>query len=556
MDLLSRLRTPARAIRAAAGNADLRRVQAARLISVTGRWAYTVTLAVFAYRSGGAAGVAVAGIVRLGPATLIAPFTGALAARFRVERLLLAGGAARTLALAAAAALVFEGRPAWAVYLCVAVESACSTALRPLQNSLLPSLARTPEELTSTTLALSVIESFGVLFGPLLAAILLEGASIGVVFAAASASYLVSLILLAPIRAEPIERTELVVDSEGLMESALAGIRAVGGSRESTTVILLYGAQNFVAGALNVLLVVTALRLLGLGQSSVGALTAAIGVGGVLGGGLVLARVRKARYGSDLALGLFLWGVPLVLLAVSSSETVAFLLLAVVGVGVTVVDVSAVTLLQRVAQGELLAHALGLLQAIFVAGVALGTLAAPLLVSAFGIRTALLLTGLPLPLLAAALWRRLRRFDHGGTPASPWAELLAATTIFAPLTQAARESLARSLREQELPVGTTVFAQGDPGDDFYLIAEGEVDVDIDGKPVRRLGPGDYFGEIALLRDVARTATIRTAGHVRLLALDRDSFLATVASNRGSADAADAVVGARVGFAGAFASPGR
>src|SRR5215471_6977930 len=250
MGLPYRLRIPARAIRAAAGNAELRRVQAARLISVTGRWAYTVTLAVFAYRSGGATGVAVAGVVRLGPATLVAPFTGALAARFRVEKLLLVGGAARTLALAAAAALVFDGRPAWTVYLCVAVESACSTTLRPLQNSLLPGLARTPEELTSTTLALSVIESFGVLFGPLLAAILLAGASIGVVFAAAAVSYLVSLVLLAPIRAEPSEGTELVVRRESLFESALAGVRAVGSSRESTTVILLYGAQNFVAGAL------------------------------------------------------------------------------------------------------------------------------------------------------------------------------------------------------------------------------------------------------------------------------------------------------------------
>jgi predicted MFS family arabinose efflux permease len=556
MRLPPRLRLPAQAIRAAAGNHDLRRVQAARLISVTGRWAYTVTLAVFAYRTGGAAGVAVAGIVRLGPATFVAPFSGALASHFRVDRLLLVGGAARTLALAAAAALVFEGHAAWTVYLCVAVESACSTALRPLQNALLPDLARTPEELTSTTLALSVIESFGVLFGPLLAAILLAGASIGWVFSAAAASYLVSLVLLAPIRVGPAQGHEVTVRRESVFASALAGVRAVAGSRESTTVILLYGAQNFVAGALNVLIVVTALRLLGLGQSSVGALTAAIGVGGVLGGGLVLSRVRKARYGSDLALGLVLWGVPLVLLALASSETVAFLLLAVVGVGVTVVDVSAVTLLQRVAQGDLLAHALGLLQAIFVAGVALGTLAAPLLVSAFGIRAALLVTGLLLPLLAAALWRRLRRLDHGEAPASPWAQLLAGTAIFAPLTQAARDSLARSLRERELSAGTTAFSQGDRGDDFYVIAEGEVAVDIDGKQVATLGAGDYFGEIALLRDVPRTATIRAVDNVRLLALDRESFLSTVASNRGSTDAADAVVGARLGFAGAFGSLGR
>lgn len=546
-----RLIVPARAIRAVAANGDLRRVQAARLTSVTGRWAYTVTLAVFAYRSGGAGGVAIAGIVRLAPATVVAPFTGALADRFRVDRLLVVGGAARTAALAAAAAFVFAGRPSWEVYLCVAAESASSTALRPLQNSLLPSLARTPEELTSTTLALSVIESFGVLVGPLLAAFLLHDTSIGVVFAAAAASYFASLVLLVSLRVEPAERTLPLAESDGFVESMLAGFRAVAASRESGTVLLLYGAQNVVAGALNVLLVVTALRLLGLGQSSVGALTAAIGVGGVLGGGLVLARMRRARYGSDLALGLVLWGLPLVLLALASSESAAFLLLAVVGIGVTVVDVSAVTLLQRAAQGELLAHALGLLQAIFVATVAVGTLAAPLLISVVGIRTALLLTGVPLPLLAAALWRRLRQLDDGAAPASPWTHLLAENAIFAPLPQAAREYLGRSLRERELPAGAVVFSQGDRGDDFYLVAEGDVDVAIDGKHVRTLGPGDYFGEIALLRDVPRTATIRAAGPVRLLALDRDSFLATVGGNRASANAANAVIGARLGLAGAI-----
>ena len=273
----------------------------------------------------------------------------------------------------------------------------------------------------------------------------------------------------------------------------------------------------------------------------------------MVGGGLVLVRVRRARHGSDLALGLLLWGVPLALLAVASSETAAFLLLAVVGIGVTVVDVSAVTLLQRAAQGELLAHALGLLQTVFVATVALGTLAAPLLVSAVGVRTALVVTGLPLPLLAAALWRRLRRLDDLGRPASPWAQLLAGTTIFAPLSHSARDRLAHSLRELELPPRTTVFAQCDPGEDFYVVAHGAVDVEVDGKKVKRLGRGDYFGEIALLRDVPRTATIRTVDDVKLLALDRDSFLATVTSNRGSADAADAVVGARLGFAGALGS---
>jgi hypothetical protein len=464
-----RLRVSISAFRVAGTNRDLRLVQIARLASVTGRWAYTVTLAVYAYRNGGASDVALAGIVRLAPAALAAPLAGALIYRARVDRLLLTGGLLRTLALAGAGLVVLGCNSSVLVYACVAVESAVSTLMRPAQSSLLPALSRTPQELTSTNLALSVIESGGVFLGPLIGAALLSGSSIGIVFLASAAAYLVSALLLAPVRVpQPVGGLQ-GVPSGGLLRAMTSGARAVAAEPDTRLVVLLYGAQNLVAGALNVLIVVTALRLLGMGQAGVGALTAALGVGGVVGGGVAFSRLRRGRHGTDLRLGLVLWGVPLVLLALVSSQAAALLLLGFVGVGVTLVDVAAVTLLQRTARGDLLPHALGLLQVVFVLGVATGTLLAPVLVDLLGVRGALVATGAFLPLLAVALARQVRRLDHSTAHDPAHVALLAGIEIFAPLPEAALEHLAEMLLAVELPAGTSVFAQGDDGDGFYVV---------------------------------------------------------------------------------------
>jgi MFS family permease len=302
-----------------------------------------------------------------------------------------------------------------------------------------------------------------------------------------------------------------------------------------------------------VLIVVIALRLLELGPSGVGALTAAVGVGGVIGGALVFVRLRRARHGADLALGLLLWGIPLIVLALNSSEAAALVLLGVVGVGVTVVDVSTVTLLQRSATDESLSHALGLLQTVFVIGIAAGTVLAPLLVSSLGVRGAVLITGGLLPLLAAALWPRVRRLDSREPTNPALVALLETIPIFEPMPQAALEHLANELEPTRVAAGEAVFDQGDRGDTFYVIQEGTVDVIQDGVVVATLGGGGYFGEIALLRDVPRTATVVSRTDAQLFRLDRAPFLATVTGNATSSRNANAIVADRLGLRGGLAS---
>jgi predicted MFS family arabinose efflux permease len=538
------------AVRAARHNKALQLFQLARLASVTGRWAYTVTLAVYAYRSGGAYAVALAALVRLGPAALASPFSGELLARGRVGTLLLKAGLLRSAVLATAGLLALLVEPSWPVYVCVAAESAVSAVMRPAQQSLLPRLAQTPEELTTTNLALSVIESLGVLIGPLCGAALLHLTTVGTVFLVAAGAYLVSALLLLPVSLDDAGPVVLRVrERRSFVSEALGGLRVVAADRDARVVLILYGAQNLIAGALNVLIVVTALRLLDLGQTGVGTLTAALGIGGVIGGGLVLARLPRRRHGADLAIGLALWGIPLVALAATSSEVVALLMLALVGVGVTVVDVAAVTLLQRAAADDVLGHALGLLQSILVTTVGIGTLVAPALIDWLGVRGALLAAGVPLPLLATSLWKRLNRLDAGTKSTSRWSALIAANSIFAPLSVVARDEIASQMVELPMHATDLVIEQGGRGDAFFLIGSGEVEVEQDGRLVAELGPGSGFGEIALLRDIPRTATVRAKTDGTLLRLERDPFLAVVTGNRFTAQAAESLVGARLGFGG-------
>jgi hypothetical protein len=186
------------------------------------------------------------------------------------------------------------------------------------------------------------------------------------------------------------------------------------------------------------------------------------------------------------------------------------------------------------------------LQSVFVGTIGMGALLAPLLVSWLGIRGALLTSGAVLPLLTALLWRRLVRLDAAYLATNDAVELLAAIPIFAPLDLATLERLARALEPQQVGAGEVVIRQGDPGDLYYIIRTGEMEVSVDDRPVRTLSAGEGFGEIALLRGVPRTSTVVATTNALLYALDRSQFLNAVAGNASSRNAADALIDTRLG----------
>jgi hypothetical protein len=217
----------------------------------------------------------------------------------------------------------------------------------------------------------------------------------------------------------------------------------------------------------------------------------------------------------------------------------------VIGAGSTLVDVTGMTLLQRAAPTEVVGRVFGVLQSTMLAMVALGSLVTPLVIAALGAKATFVVMGLLLPLAVIPTWRRLTEIDATSRVATEPLELLRAIPIFAPLPVPVLERLASLAAEVRTPAQSAVFEQGADGDCFYVIAEGTAAVEIDGTQTATLGPGGFFGEIALLRDIPRTATVRAADDLRLYALERDDFIAAVTGHAPSREAADSVVGSRL-----------
>jgi MFS family permease len=544
--LRRRLRESLRALAAVFHNEDLRRLELAWSGSIIGQWGYEVALAVFAYRAGGATAVGLVALVRLLPAAIVAPFAALLGDRFHRKRIMVAADLARVCAMAGAAAAVFAGAPAVTVYALAAIAAVTGTAFGPAQSALLPSLARSPEELTAANATSTTLESVGFFVGPALGGLLLAFTSVGAVFTLAAALFLWSALVLSRIGSD--SRGGPGIEGDSILREALAGFRAIAAERRLRLLVGLYGAQTLAAGILRVLLVVTALQVLDLGPSGVGFLNSAVGIGALAGMLVMLTLIGTSRLAAVFRLGILLWGVPLALLGIWPSVAAALVLLGILGVGNTLVDVAGLTLLQRAAPDEVRARVFGVLESVFLGTIAIGAILAPLLTSALGARGALVAAGGGLSVLVLLFWRPLSAADATAAVPESTLALLRGIPIFAPLPPVTLEQLASRLLRVHVPAGEIIFRQGDPGDRFYVIGEGEVEIAPDGGPPKTLGRGAYFGEIALLRDVPRTATVTTRTGVELYLLERDVFIAAVTGHAPSAEAADAVIATRLGSA--------
>jgi MFS family permease len=522
-------------------NPDLRRLQLAWAGSLIGNWSYFVALAIYAYDQGGAAAVGIVSVIRMLPAAIASPFLAGLADRYPRKLVMIASDVVRAVLMAAAALTIWQGWSAFVVYGIVALSTVAGTAFRPAQAALLPHLARNPAELTAANVASSTLEAVGAFVGPALGGVLLAFTNVETVFAFNALSFVWSALLVLAVRGSSTPRKEDGAKHDHNHGGGVsAGFRALFASRDLLVLSGLYTAQTLVAGALNVLVVVSALELLDVDSSGVGYLNGALGVGGLVGGFVALVLATRGRLAADFGFGIALFGLPLVLLGITASVPMALLALALVGLGNSLVDINALTIMQRAVPDEVLARVLGVLEGILIGSIGIGGLLAPVLIHFAGIRWALILTGLLLPVLALAATSRLRSIDRR-TTAPAHLELLRGVDLLGALPLPTLEALAGSLIERSLPAGTDIVREGEAGDRYYVIAEGEVDV-----AGKRLGRGSGFGEIALLRDVPRTATVRAATDVTLLALEREPFVAAVTGHEPAKATADEVIAARLG----------
>jgi MFS family permease len=540
---LAQLRESGKAFREVFANPDLRRIQVAWASSILGTWAYGIAVVVYAYEQGGATAVGVVGLARWLAAAAASPFAALLGDRYDRRWVMVASVLARFALIGAAAAAIFSDAPAIVVYALAGLVGVAATAFRPAEAALIPTLARTPEELTAANVAASTIESVGIFGGPALGGLLLAATGPATVFSVTAGMLLLSAVILSGVR--PPQPDAQRREPESVVEELLAGFRIIGRERRLRLLVGLFSAQTFVDGMLNVLIVVIALKLLDTGNAGVGFLNSAVGIGGLLGAVAAATLVGRRRLAADFGLGIFIWGLPIALVAVWPNQAFALVLLGIVGIGNTLVDVSGMTLMQRAAPDEVLARVFGVLESILLLTVGLGALVAPLLLNWLGTRGALVVAGALLPLLVVPAWPQLTAIDRAARVPAERLALLRGNSIFAALPAPTLEQLADRLQEVRVPAGDVIVRQGETGDRFYLIEAGSVAVAVDGKPGNELGPGEGFGEIALLRDVPRTATVTARTDAVLYALERDAFVPAVTGSGPSLSAAEAVIGMRL-----------
>ena len=535
----------AAALRDVLENSAIRRIEIAWTTGTAAGEAFLVVLLVVAYDDGGALAVGVLAAVRVLPAIVAAPFATTLVQRFRGDRVLTAINVVRSGGAVVTAVVVGAGMPLVLMYVLAALVAGAGSLVRPIQSALLPAFARTPGELVAANVASSTGEGLGTFAGPLIAGVLV--ASTGSV----PATLLVATAFGGAAAAVTGLRFERDEDARGgIGPDPRAGFRLADAPqvlRRYPGPVLVMGcfaAQIFVRGVLITLIVVASIELLGMGDTGVGLLNAAIGLGGLVGALGALGLVSGKRLTSVFAIALAGWGLPLAVIGGWPVASLALAALFVTGISNAVLDVSGYTLIQRGVRNEDRVTIFGVMEGGLSVGLLVGSLLAPALVAVLGARGAFVAAGAVLPLLAIVTWRPIAKRSGRGVLTEDLLALLRSNPLFAPLPLTALDRLAEDLAPVSFEPGEVVMRKHEPGDRYVLIAEGELEASDDERHLRTCGPGDGVGEIALVRRVPRTATVVARTHVDGYAIDAATFLAAV-SGPVAAAAVAAVASARL-----------
>src|SRR4051794_8626454 len=461
-------REPRRAVVGRAmAHTSLRRALVAYLLFHPPGWAAWVGLPVWASDRGGLRAAGVLALLELVPATPLAIALARLSPRPPTSRALWIGYATQSTAYVATGAALMSSAPYAVVAALAAVAAVAVTATRPVHMALLPALSETTGELTAANTATGVVEAVAAALGPLLSALLiiLWGAG-GVLlvlggFMAVAGVLAARLTSGAPAPPTPAPR---VTDR--------AGIRLVLGDRTARALTAMVAAEYVLVGMLDILLVVLAIDVLSTDDSGPGLLNAALGVGGVLGAGLTVLLVGRGRLAVPLLVSALVTGLPIALAGATSAFAVALALLLVAGAGKLFVDVTSRTLVQRALAQRMLLAVFGVQEATMMAGLAAGSLAAPLLVVSVGPRWAFAVAGLFLPTVALASWPALRHADAAADVPVATFQLLRRVPFLAVLPPRIVERLALEAGSATLPSGGGVRPRGAAGDPFFLLVQG------------------------------------------------------------------------------------
>ena len=518
----------------------LRRVLAAYLGFIMSEHAHWIAILIWAYELGGVRGASAMALAQLVPAMLLASPVAAVLARLPRTRALTIGYLAQAVAFIAVGTAIVADAPV-AVVVALSVPMAVAVTLtRPVHHATLPEISETTGDLTASNAATGTVEATGILLGPLACALLIGVVGTGGVILVTGAVSALGAALTATLASASRTTASTAAGARAgrAAGSGVAGLRAVLADPAARLLVGLSAAEFTLVGMVDILLVVLAIDLLGMGQAGPAVLTAALGLGALLGAAATFLLVGRARLAPLLVAAGVVAGGFFAVAGLAGSTAIAVIVVALSGAGRLFFDVTTRTFVQRLLPDRLLVALFGIQEAVMMAGMALGSVLASLLVELLGARAAFA-GGLLLPLLAVAAWPRLRHYDARTVVPLDVLALLQRVPILSVLAPRVVERLAREAAAETAPSGTPVVTEGEAGNRFYVVAEGRLTVTHGSTVVRELGPGSWFGELALLHAGPRTATVTAVTETRMHALGRDAFLSAVAGVPGAVDVADA-----------------
>ncbi len=486
--------------------------------------AFWVALMVWAFRDGGASRSGVVAVVCLLTSTVCAPIVSATVDRLDQVSAYRLGAASQTVLVGLVSVLLSTGAPSALVITVSAIACGAMTATRPAYYGLLPNLLDGPQKLISAARKSRVAEMAGNTSGPFLSAVALAiggpKVAIGLAASMLAGSFLCTLAISKPEhRRETLSSAAILGNGNSLGRQLRSEPGAIG--------VLLIGASHFaVIGALDVLYVVLATNDRG-ATSLAGVLSGCFSLGAFVGAAFAGRRVPvlllpAMRAGS---------GAFLILLAATALIVRPLLGLALLlaGSALATLDAGNRTMLPRSIPSSLLGRVMGLQETAMMIGCAVGATLAPIALELFGLTITLLIVGSLPVLVVIAQTRNLRRLDRRGFERSEAVALVSNSSIFDAAPPNVASAIAFAMEKVSFDRDTTIIRQHDGGACLYLIAEGSADVSIDGRFVRSVGTGDHIGEVALLRNSPRTATIIATSDVVAWRLDSAPFLVAVTS---------------------------
>jgi CRP-like cAMP-binding protein/predicted MFS family arabinose efflux permease len=522
-----------RGLRAALHHRDYRLLVTASSISQTGDWLYNVALLVWVYdATHSGTWVAVVTVARLVPYVVFGPLGGLVADTYDRRTVMIASDLLRAALMLLLAVFTDLHGPVALVAAIACISTAAGTAYRPAVVAMLPEMVG-ERDLAAANALESVVENLAVVLGPAIGAGLLVLGSTTFAFVINALTFVISAGCAAALhvhsRGSGRDDSETSAPEAGLLH----GFRELGRTADARVLGGYMLGTAFIYGIQSVVLVLVAGEQLEAGTDGVGIFYAALGVGGIVGAALVTRLARSARLGAVLYASLLLTTLPMALLALSSSGGVAFVLVLLSSVGAVVLDVLALTQLQRAVSGEVLGRVWGALDALVVSAIILGSIVVAPVVDVLGADPAFVLLALCIPVLGLLGVGGLLRADRESVALldriGPAVRVFQQVPLLEVADRATIERLATTAVVQPVAIGEDVVVQGEPAEHFYVVESGRFDVYVEedgGAPeqVNVLGAGDWFGEIGLLHDAPRTATVRARWPSRVWRIDGGEML--------------------------------